>query len=77
MLFRSHIELIEGANAPGGLRPAGVAAPAYPHPPDKTYAVVFDHNGQWMHLTSTAAEPAFTAFDPIGRAIVHVVRIEP
>jgi hypothetical protein len=73
---RFHIELIEGANAPGGLRPAGVLPEPYPHAPERFYAVVFDNGGEWRRLSEQGLKTAFTAFDPIGRPILHVVRID-
>jgi hypothetical protein len=73
---RFHVELKEGANAPGGLRPAGVGPDPYPHAPDRAYALVFDNGGEWRRLTALGLKPAFTAVDPIGRAILHVFRLE-
>jgi hypothetical protein len=72
---RVHVELTEGANAPGGLRPAGVLPEPYPRAPDRIYALVFDNGGEWRRLIAMGLEPAFTAFDPIGRPILHVVRV--
>lgn len=71
---RFHVELLEGANAPRGLRPAGVAAPPYPHAPDVIYSLVFDNGGEWRRLRAAGETPAFTASDPLGRPILHVVR---
>lgn len=73
---RFHLELTEGANAPGGLRPAGVPPEPYPHPPDRVYALVFEGDGVWRRLSGLGLKPAFTAFDPIGRPILHVVRVQ-
>jgi hypothetical protein len=73
---RFHLELTEGANAPGGLRPAGVPPEPYPHPPDRVYALVFDGGGEWRRLRELGLKPAFTALDPIGRPILHVVRVQ-
>ncbi|MGH9199655.1 MAG: hypothetical protein ACRD2A_00270 [Vicinamibacterales bacterium] len=70
---RVHVELMAGASAPGGLRPPGVPQPPYPHPPDKTYVVVFDSGAAWSRLRNEGRVPAFTAFDPAGRPILHVV----
>ncbi|MGH9037097.1 MAG: ArnT family glycosyltransferase [Acidimicrobiia bacterium] len=56
------------------LRPDGVAAPPYPHPPDRIYAVTFEGGPAWSAL-SPLLQPAFTAVDPHGRPILHVTRI--
>ncbi len=73
---RFHVELTEGANAPGGLRPAGVQPEPYPHPPDRVYALVFEGDGVSRRLSELGLKAAFTAFDPIGRPILHVVRVQ-
>jgi hypothetical protein len=64
---RVHVELMTGAAAPGGLRPPGVEPPQYSQP-DKDYMVVWDG----VAGPSDAAS-VFTAADPIGRPILHVL----
>ena len=72
---RFRVELIEGANAPGGLRPAGVPPEPYPRTPERVYALVFADGGEWRRLTGLGLTPAFTAGDPVGRPILHVFRV--
>jgi hypothetical protein len=74
---RFHVELPANANAPGGVRPAGVPPRAYPHRPDRVYWLVFATGGDWRKLVGPDAVAAFTAFDPIGRPILYVFRLDP
>ena len=52
--------------------PPGVVPPR-PTGPTKTFAVVFAEGVAWHRLRS--AKPVFTASDPLGRAIVHVLEL--
>jgi hypothetical protein len=68
---RIHVELMPGANQPGGLYPAGAGARPYPRPPDRHYAVVFDGSPAWVSSRSSN-RLVFTASDPLQRPILHV-----
>jgi hypothetical protein len=54
--------------------PPGVTPRTYPHPPDRIYAIVFDQGAAWSRVRHTG-RVVFTAFDPIGRPILHVVAL--
>ena len=71
---RIHVELMPGANQPGGLYPAGGSARPYPRPPDRNYAVVFEGSPAWVSLRSSN-RLVFTASDPLQRPILHVLAL--
>ncbi len=71
---RIHVDLMPGANAPGGLYPAGAGPPPSPQRSDRNYAVVFDGSEAWAALRSSNRR-VFTAFDPLQRPILHVVAL--
>ena len=71
---RIHVDLMPGANAPGGLYPAGAGPPPSPRRSDRNYAVVFDGSEAWAGLRSSN-RTVFTAFDPLQRPILHVVAL--
>lgn len=67
-----HVEPVPGAQLPGGTRPTGAPEPAVP-PPQRTYIVVYAGSQYPGMLALTG--PAFTAFDPIGRPVLHVYSV--
>jgi hypothetical protein len=69
---RLHVEMRPGANAPGGLHPAGAQPPPYPHALDRRYVVVWD-DGTGERPSAGGADLVFTAADPLGRPILHVM----
>jgi hypothetical protein len=70
---RVFVEII-GRTPP--LHPAGVNPPAYPSAPTRIYAVVFA-GGPAQQAIGTSGRVVFTAADPIGRPILHVVSFAP
>jgi hypothetical protein len=70
---RIYVEPAAALDIPGGVRPAGAAAPSRPSPA-RTYAVAFA--GSAFPATLTRSSPVFTAVDPIGRPIVQVFVVE-
>ena len=69
-----HVEPAPSTSIPGGVRPAGVAAPARPAA-SKTYVVAFA--GSAFPATLARASAVFTAVDPLGRPILQVFAVEP
>lgn len=68
------VSITLGASIPGGLRPAGAVGPAPPLNPRKRFAVVFEGSGVFNRVRSEGAT-VFSALDPIGRPILHVVEL--
>lgn len=62
------------AAVPGGLRPAGAPAPAPPLNLRKRFAVVFEGGSAWSRRRSEDTR-VFSALDPIGRPILHVLEL--
>lgn len=69
---RIHVEMIPGANAPGGLHPAGAQPLPYPHAPNRRYLAVWD-DSTGGPSSAGSGRVVFTAADPLGRAILHVI----
>jgi hypothetical protein len=55
--------------------PPEAVRPTYARPPDKVYAVVFANGAAWTQVRE-AGRVVFTASDPKGREILHVVEIQ-
>lgn len=70
---RIFVEMI-GETPP--LYPPGASTPAYPRPPERIYAVVFDSGGPYQRVRDVG-RLLFTARDPIGRPILHVFALDP
>lgn len=68
------VNIMPTAAVPGGLRPAGAPAPAPPPNPQKRFAVVFDGGAAWSRMRSDSTT-VFSALDPIGRPILHVLEL--
>jgi hypothetical protein len=71
---RIRVRLMPGANAPGGLYPAGGLPPADPRRSDRNYAVVFEGSPAFVEMGSSR-RIVFTAFDPLQRPILHVIAL--
>lgn len=72
---RIRIDVLPGANMPGGERPAGAPVPPPLTGEVKRYAVLFETGVEWAALRKRGTQPLFTARDPRGRAILHVVAL--
>ncbi|HYE88797.1 MAG TPA: hypothetical protein VEA16_20695, partial [Vicinamibacterales bacterium] len=64
-----YVDPVPGASLPGGTRPRGAIEPARPALL-RTYVVAYA-NSQYPAMRELTA-PSFTAFDPIGRPVLHV-----
>lgn len=72
---RIRIDVLPGANMPGGERPAGAPVPPPQIGAVKRYAVLFETGLEWAALRQKGTQPLFTATDPRGRPILHVVAL--
>ena len=72
---REHI-FVEMLGETPPVYPPGATRPPYARPPDKVYAIVFANGAAWAQVRDLGPV-VFTASDPQGRAIVHVVAISP
>ena len=68
------VSIMPDAAVPGGLRPAGAPVPAPPLNPRKRFAVVFEGGSAWSRRRSEDTR-VFSALDPIGRPILHVLEL--
>lgn len=71
---RVFVTIMPDAAVPGGLRPAGATAPVPPLTPHPRFAVVFDGGSAWSRRRSEDTA-VFSALDPIGRPILHVLEL--
>lgn len=69
---RLRVEMRSGANAPGGLYPPGARPKPSPHAPDRRYLVVWDDGAAGSTFVGRG-RVVFTAADPLGRPILHVL----
>jgi hypothetical protein len=72
---RIRVEILPGANMPGGERPHGAPPPPPLIGEVKRYAVLFENSIEWNALRAQGRTPLFTAGDMRGRPILHVLAL--